>query len=126
MQTEAPPSLLSPRPKWKDLQFSEPASEADGSATLPFVIPTEVEGISRSSLNQYLMQTEAPPSLSGPNRSGGICSSLICIRCQTEAPPSLFCHPDRSGGICSSLNQHPMQTEAPPSLLSSRPKWKDL
>jgi hypothetical protein len=39
------------RPKWRDLQFSQPASDSDGSSALTFVIPpvparrgTEVEG----------------------------------------------------------------------------------
>jgi hypothetical protein len=27
--------------KWRDLRFSRPASDANGSAALPFVIPTE-------------------------------------------------------------------------------------
>jgi hypothetical protein len=38
--------------QWRDLQFSLPATNAYGSATLPFVIPTEAQ------------------------RSGGICSLL--------------------------------------------------
>jgi hypothetical protein len=36
-------SPLSSRPKWRDLQFSQPATDPDGSTDLPFVIPTEVE-----------------------------------------------------------------------------------
>jgi len=44
MWIEAPASPLSSRPKWRDLQFSEPASDVDGSSGLPVVIPTEVEG----------------------------------------------------------------------------------
>src|ERR1700678_2778578 len=30
--------------KWRDLLFSPPASKANGSAALPFVIPSEAEG----------------------------------------------------------------------------------
>jgi hypothetical protein len=30
--------------KWRDLLFSQPLVNANGSATLPFVIPTEAEG----------------------------------------------------------------------------------
>jgi hypothetical protein len=41
---EAPPSPLSSRPKWRDLRFSQPASDSNRSSALPFVIPTEVEG----------------------------------------------------------------------------------
>jgi len=44
MRMEAPAFPLSSRPKWRDLQFSQPATDADGSTALPFVIPTEVEG----------------------------------------------------------------------------------
>jgi hypothetical protein len=95
---EAPPSPLSSRPKWRDLQFSQPATDPDGSTDLPFVIPTEVEGSA---------------VLSTSNQSG------------RKHRPSL-CHPDRSGGICSSLNRHLIRMEAPPSPLSSRPKWRDL
>ncbi len=98
IQMEAPPFPLSSRPKWRDLQFPEPSSDADGSTALPFVIPTEVEG------------SAVPRTI---------------IRCGRKHRPPL-CHPDRSGGICSSPNHHPMRTEAPPSPLSSRPKWRDL
>jgi hypothetical protein len=34
---------LSSRPQWRDLQFSQPAFDANGSATLAFVIPTAVD-----------------------------------------------------------------------------------
>jgi hypothetical protein len=30
--------------QWRDLQFSQPAPALDGNSTLPFVIPTAVEG----------------------------------------------------------------------------------
>jgi hypothetical protein len=43
-QTEAPPSPLSSRSKWRDLQFAQPASDSHRSFAFPFVIPTEVEG----------------------------------------------------------------------------------
>jgi len=44
MRMEADPSPLSSRPKRRDLQFSQPATDADGSGSLPFVIPAEAEG----------------------------------------------------------------------------------
>jgi hypothetical protein len=57
--TEAPPSPLSSRPKWRDLPFSQPASDSRRSTALPFVIPP------------------VPACRgSGAKRSGGICSSL--------------------------------------------------
>jgi two-component system sensor histidine kinase KdpD len=43
MQTEAPPSPLSSRPKWRDLQFLSPASDANRSATLPLEGDTALE-----------------------------------------------------------------------------------
>ena len=59
--TEAPPSPLSSRPKWRDLQFSQSSSAVDRSAALPFCHPDRSGGIC-SSLNQHLLWTEAPPS----------------------------------------------------------------
>jgi hypothetical protein len=57
--------------QWRDLQFSQPASDPDGSTTLPFVIPTEAQrsGGICSSLNQHPIRMEAPPSPLSSDRS---------------------------------------------------------
>jgi hypothetical protein len=44
MRMEALPSPLSSQPKWGDLKFTQPASDANRGATLSFVIPSAVEG----------------------------------------------------------------------------------
>jgi hypothetical protein len=46
-------------PKWRYLQFSQPATDADETIALPFVIRS---GGICSSLNQQPMRMEAPPS----------------------------------------------------------------
>jgi hypothetical protein len=48
------------RVPWNDLQFSQPALNAELSATLPFVIPSEAEG--PAVLYQHRMPRQAPPS----------------------------------------------------------------
>ena len=92
--------------------------------------------IPRGSLNQHLIQIEAPPSplSSRPNPDflpRGTKNGLVCGFHQGK--PHELCGSHRaqreiraSGGICSSLNQPLIQIEAPPSPLSSRPKWRDL
>jgi hypothetical protein len=42
---------VSSRPKWRDLQFSQPAADSDGSTALPFVIPTAVDLRSATPVN---------------------------------------------------------------------------
>jgi len=98
IQAEAPTSPFVIPSESRDLQFSQPASDQNRSADLPFVIPSEVEG-SAVLLNQHLIQTEAPTSL---------------------------CHPDRSRGICSSLNQQSDSNRSADLPLSSRAKSRDL
>jgi hypothetical protein len=67
MEALLPP--LSSRPKWRDLRFSQPVADADGSSAPPFVI----------------------------NRSGGICSSLNRQLIRMETPPfPLSSRPERS------------------------------
>ena len=73
-------------------------SNLNGSATLPFVIPSEAEG-------------------------SAVLSTSTQHRRQRGSP---LCHPERSRGICSPLNQHPTSTTAPLSPLSSRAKPRDL
>src|ERR1700693_6221081 len=98
MLTKAPPAPLSSRAKPRDLQFSRPASNADQSATLALVIPSEAEGSAVRATSPQCSPKHHPP----------------------------LCHPERSRGICSSLDQHQMLTKAPPSPLSSRAKPRDL
>ncbi len=81
-----------------DLRLTRAASNTNGSAPLPFVIPSEAEG-------SAVLSTS--------------------IKYKWKRLPSL-CHPERSRGICSSLHQHQIQMEAPPFPLSSRAKPRDL
>jgi hypothetical protein len=96
-------------PQRRDLQFSQPASDSDRSATLPFVIPTEPR------ISYYA----APPTTT-------YAAFIEESRMKFADPTKLDRKSGGSGGICGSLNQHLIQTEAPPSPLSSRPKWRDL
>ena len=63
----------------KDLRFSLPASDVDGSAALPFVIPTEAEGsaVPRTSPGNFFQQC------------GGICDVLHPSK---SAPQHPFLH----------------------------------
>src|SRR5580698_1857779 len=82
------PSLCHPdrsAAKWGDLEFLQSFTGLNGSAALPFVIPTERSEVEGSAV------------------------SSIIHRAEWKSGPSL-CHPDRaqrSGGICGSFNHSP-------------------
>jgi len=98
---EAPPSPLSSRSKWRDLRFSQPAADSDGSVSLPFVIPT------------------------APRISYYAAPSTTTYAAFIEESRMKFTHPTKldrksggSGGICSFLNRHLIRMEAPLCPLS--------
>jgi hypothetical protein len=66
---------------WRDLQFAQPGSDADQSATLPLVIPSEAEG-SAFSPDQHPMLTRALlPPLSSRAKPRDLRFRSTSIRC---------------------------------------------
>ena len=55
--------------KWRDLRLTHPASNTNGSTTLPFVIPSEAEGSA--------VRRARPGNVFRPKRSVGICSTAL-------------------------------------------------
>src|SRR5580704_4490263 len=94
--------------EWRDLLFSPSASNLDGSATLPFVIPSEAEGSAVLSTGHQCRGPEDELS-SRPERSGveGPAVLSLSIQPRWKRDPTL-CHPERSRGICGSLHRPPM------------------
>ena len=129
---KAQPSPLSSRPKRRDLRFCHPLTNFHGSATLPFVIPSEAEGSAvLSSTNQLLSGSATLPFVIPSEAEGSAVpahpltnfqgSATLPFVIPSEAAGSAvlssinqlpgkrnppLCHPDRSahGGICSSVD----------------------
>ena len=100
IRIEAPPSPLSSRPKWRDLQFSQPVSDSNRSSALPFVIPTEVEGSAVLS-----PASDSPPSpLSSRPKWRDLQFSQPAADSNRSSPP---CHPGRTRISYSRRHQRP-------------------
>jgi len=85
--------------KWRDLQFSQPASDPNGSSALPFVIPSEVEGSAVPPSQPQILRFSQPAS--DPNGSSALPFVIPPV------PPAPACRgarrgtgAKRSGGIC--------------------------
>ncbi len=138
-QTLNPQTEVSSRPERSEVEgpaVPSAPSNLNGSAALPFVIPTEAGGICSAPVGvpEFSVSNPQPPNRSviptGAKRSGGTCCSIRTIESEWKRCPPL-CHPDRSGGICSApvgVPEFSVSNPQPPnrSVKRSVAQWRDL
>ena len=86
-QGPEPRSPLSSRPQWRDLQFTQPASDLYRSAALPFVIPSAAEG-SAVCLSRTTNPNHCDPLARGKSHWNNSSPNLRCSSKKGKWPES--------------------------------------
>ena len=111
-QIKARLSPLSSRAKRRDLLFTHPPSNVNGSASLPFVIPSEAEGSAVHSTG-IKCRSKRPALPLSSRAKRGTCCSPIHHQMLNGSASLPFVIPSAAEGSAVSLNRQQRQIKAP-------------